>query len=61
MCHSTNQYANLSAYWLPILGMKLWFTNKCGKVVLNEKTINGLRVCSRIFSLLIQVWGSLPH
>ena len=24
------------------------FTNKHGKVVLNEKTINGLRVCSRI-------------
>jgi len=32
--------------------MKLWFTNKHGKVVLNEKTINSLRVCSRIFRLL---------
>ena len=42
--------------------MKLWFTNKNkhGKVVLNEKTINGLCVCSRIFRLLKQVCGSLP-
>ena len=27
------------------------FTNKCGKVVLNEKTINGLHVWSHIFCL----------
>ena len=30
-------------------------TNKRDKVVLNEKMINGLRVCSCIFCLLIQV------
>ena len=41
--------------------MKLWFTNKRGKVELNKKTINGLRVCSCIFRLLIQMCGSLPH
>ena len=32
--------------------MKLWLTNKHGKVVLNQKTINGLRVCSCIFRQL---------
>ena len=30
-------------------GMKLWFTNNYGKVVLKEKTINGLCVCLHIF------------
>ena len=35
--------------------MKLWFTNKHGKVVLNKKTINGLCVCLRISRLLCVV------
>ena len=30
-------------------GMKLWFTNKPGKVVENEKTINCLHICLLIF------------
>ena len=51
----------LVLYGAPIPRLKLWFTNNCEKVVLNEKTINGLRVCSQIFHLLIQVCGSLPH
>ena len=42
-------------------GVKLRFTNKRRKVVLNEKTINCLRICWRIFRLLIQVCGRLPH
>ena len=41
--------------------MKLWFVNKCVKVVLNEKTINGLRVCPRLFRLLLHVCSSLSH
>ena len=41
-------------------GMKLWSTNKHGKVVLNEKTINGLHgVCSCIVCLLKHVCSSL--
>ena len=41
--------------------MKLWFTNKHGKVVLNAKTINGLLVCSHIFRLLKQVFVKMQR
>ena len=49
----------VSAMVAPTLGMKLWFTNKHGKLVLNEKTVNCLYICWSIF--LIQVCGTLPH
>ena len=41
--------------------MKLWFANKCVKVVLNEKTINSLRVYPCLFHLLLHFVSSLSH
>ena len=43
--HRPEEGLNLKSEWIlvsaaPTPGMKLWSTNKRGKVVLNEKTIN---------------------